>query len=135
MPGRRGDRLGWLRGEIAENVHDSSPVPLGAFTRFTLVTRAFGPGSEAGLGLSVEAGGVSRTAPHGSWPFEVERMALRLGPASPHSVPAESGHSSPLWARPDPLAALQDTRSTADLNECTLQDTGEVSNFIADWGS
>ena len=102
MPGRRGDRLGWLRGEIAENVHDSSPVPLGAFTRFTLVTRAFGPGSEAGLGLSVEAGGGSRTAPHGSWPFEVERKALRLGPASPHSVPAESGHSSPLGARPDP---------------------------------
>ena len=45
---------------------------------------------------------VSRTQSHRSWPFEVERKALRLGPASPHSVPAESGHSSPLGARPDP---------------------------------
>ena len=32
---------------------------------------------------------------HGSWPFEVERKALRLGSASPQSEPAESGLSSP----------------------------------------
>jgi len=51
----------------------------------------------------------SRTAnTHGSWPFEVERKALRLGPASPQSEPAETGHSSPRRDSPPPqeLAAL-----------------------------
>jgi hypothetical protein len=90
----------------------------GAFTRFTLVSRAFGPGSEAGLGLSVGSWWSSRTAPHGSWPFEVEQKELRLGPASPQSVLAESGHSSPRWGSPRPqeLAALQDTRSTGRIS-------------------
>lgn len=52
----------------------------GAFIRFTLVSRAFGPGAEAGLGLCVEADGFPGPQTHGSWPFEVERKALRLGP-------------------------------------------------------
>jgi hypothetical protein len=63
-----------------------------------LVSRGFGPGSEAGLGLSVEAAGFSGPQAHGSWPFEVERKALRLGLGSPQSEPAQSGHSSPPQA-------------------------------------
>jgi hypothetical protein len=64
----------------------------GAFIRFTLVSRAFGPRPEAGLGLP----GSTRTAHTRKLAFfEVERKALRLGPGSPQSEPAESGHSSP----------------------------------------
>ena len=35
---------------------------------------------------------------------------------------------------PVDLSGRSGQAQTADLNECTLQDTGEVSNFIADWG-
>ena len=68
--------------------------PVGTTIRFTLVRRAFGPRSEAGLGLSVEAAGFPERYHTEARPFEVERKALRIGPES--SVGAgRVGHSSP----------------------------------------
>jgi hypothetical protein len=48
----------------------------------TLVSRAFGPRSEAGLGRSVEAAGFPDRYHTEARPFEVERKALRIGPES-----------------------------------------------------
>jgi hypothetical protein len=56
--------------------------PVGTTIRFTLVSRAFGPRSEAGLGLSVEAAGFPDRYHTEARPFEVERKALRIGPES-----------------------------------------------------
>jgi hypothetical protein len=56
--------------------------PVGTTIRFTLVSRAFGPRSEAGLGLSVEAAGFPDRYHKEARPFEVERKALRIGPES-----------------------------------------------------
>jgi hypothetical protein len=47
--------------------------PVGTTIRFTLVSRAFGPRSEAGLGLSVEAAGFPDRYHTEARPFEVER--------------------------------------------------------------
>jgi hypothetical protein len=57
----------------------------------------------------------SRSAPHGSWPSEVERSALmlRLGP---QTEPAESGDSSSSVgepAHPELVARPEDTKSAA----------------------
>ena len=50
--------------------------------------------------------GVSRIAPHGRWPPEVERKALRLGPGSPRPEQAESGDSSSPLEGPPPPGSL-----------------------------
>jgi hypothetical protein len=80
----------------------------GAFIRLTLVSRAFGPGIEAGLGLPLEVVGIStRTAPRRSPPSEVEgaRAYPRL---VKRSRPSRASRHPPLGIRPTPeLAARQ----------------------------
>jgi hypothetical protein len=88
----------------------------GLFIRFMPVSRAFGPGPSRARPVRGSCR-VPGSLTHGSWSFEVERKALRLGPASPQSEPAESGHSSPPQGdSPYPRSwppASKDTRSAA----------------------
>src|SRR6266545_7649307 len=83
LPGSWSDR--WrIRGRRQGTARLGPDVPAkvqrcgGAFTRFTLVSRAFGPGSEGrGSACPSKLRGISRTAPHGSLLSEVERRALK----------------------------------------------------------
>jgi hypothetical protein len=89
---RRSDSSGWPR----EGPFPKEVDLWGAFILFTRVRRAFGPGSESRLGLSVKAVGFPGPKRHGSWPTGGAQAWTRESSIEP----AESGHSSPPLGAP-----------------------------------
>jgi len=86
----------------------------GAFIRFTLVSRAFGPGAEPGFGPWKAPEIRRRTRRH---PFEVEREALRVGPRVLNRTRPSRATGRPVGElAPIPMScppASKDTRSAA----------------------
>ena len=100
---------------LADLSHRPTTCLWGAFIRFTLVSRAFGPGAEPEFGPWKAPEIRRRTRRH---PFEVEREALRVGPRvlnrtrPSRPVVAPLGNSHP----PHPMScppASKDTWSAA----------------------